>query len=85
MASNSVSVASNDQMTIKRERRARYLPLWISALILAASAPWFSEVHGFTLGQPAPEISGGPWINSPPLTLNELKDKVVVVEFWTYG
>lgn len=36
-------------------------------------------------GQPAPEITGGPWINSPPLTLGSLKGRVVLVEFWTYG
>ncbi len=36
-------------------------------------------------GQPAPEIAGGPWINSPPLTMAGLKGRVVLVEFWTYG
>jgi len=33
----------------------------------------------------APEIAGSPWINSKPLTLNELKGRVVLIEFWTYG
>ena len=37
------------------------------------------------LGQPAPEISGGEWINSPPLTMSALRGRVVFVEFWTYG
>lgn len=37
------------------------------------------------LGQPAPEIAGGPWINSPPLTLQGLRGRVVLVDFWTYG
>ncbi len=37
------------------------------------------------VGQAAPEISGGPWINSPPLTLAALRGRVVLVEFWTYG
>ena len=36
-------------------------------------------------GVPAPEIAGGPWINSRPLTMQELRGKVVLVEFWTYG
>ena len=36
-------------------------------------------------GQPAPEIAGGPWINSAPLTLQGLRGRVVLVEFWTYG
>lgn len=33
----------------------------------------------------APElILGGRWINSEPLTLEELKGKVVLIDFWTY-
>jgi len=33
----------------------------------------------------APEfIAGGDWLNSKPLTLNDLKGKVVLVDFWTY-
>jgi hypothetical protein len=37
------------------------------------------------IGAPAPEVSGGPWINSDPLTLSGLRGRVVLVEFWTYG
>jgi hypothetical protein len=37
------------------------------------------------VGQPAPEITGGPWINSGPLSLSGLRGRVVLVEFWTYG
>jgi peroxiredoxin len=34
----------------------------------------------------APElVSGGEWINSKPLTLAQLRGKVVVVHFWTFG
>jgi len=36
-------------------------------------------------GQAAPDITGGPWINSEPLTLGSLRGRVVLVEFWTYG
>jgi cytochrome c biogenesis protein CcdA/thiol-disulfide isomerase/thioredoxin len=33
-----------------------------------------------------PPLDGiGPWINSPPLTREQLKGKVVVVDFWTYS
>ena len=36
--------------------------------------------------QVAPELVGGQsWINSEPLTLSELRGKVVLVDFWTYG
>ena len=34
----------------------------------------------------APEVTNGePWINSDPLTLEELEGKVVLIEFWTYS
>ncbi|MBP6913532.1 MAG: cytochrome c biogenesis protein DipZ [Candidatus Levybacteria bacterium] len=37
-------------------------------------------------GVKAPEIiPGGVWFNSDPLTLTELKGKVVVIDFWTYS
>ncbi|MCI0549231.1 MAG: hypothetical protein L0027_18350 [Candidatus Rokubacteria bacterium] len=41
--------------------------------------------RGARIGQPAAEITGGPWINSAPLSLAELRGRVVLVEFWTYG
>ena len=34
------------------------------------------------VGQAAPEIAAGKWLNSKPLTLAGLRGKVVVVEFW---
>jgi thiol-disulfide isomerase/thioredoxin len=33
----------------------------------------------------APEFAKGDWINSDPLTLDKLRGRVVVVEFWTFG
>ena len=33
----------------------------------------------------APEISSGLWINSAPLTLNSLRGRVVLIEFWTFA
>ena len=33
----------------------------------------------------APEFASGAWINSEPLTLKDLRGKVVLVEFWTFG
>jgi hypothetical protein len=49
------------------------------ALLVLAVAPWIAAA------QPAPEITGGPWLNSPPLSLAALRGRVVFVEFWTYG
>lgn len=41
--------------------------------------------HLLATGYPAPELEGlQQWFNSQPLTLAELKGKVVLVDFWTY-
>lgn len=45
-----------------------------------------SLVNGISQPYQAPEISGiSAWINSPPLNWNDLKGKVVLVDFWTYS
>ena len=56
---------------------------FIFIMPLAVLVP--AEARAFSTGKAAPEIAGGPWINSNPLTLNDLKQRVVLVEFWTYG
>ena len=36
-------------------------------------------------GGPAPEFTGiDKWLNSDPLTIKQLRGKVVLVDFWTY-
>ncbi len=37
------------------------------------------------IGAVAPTIKSSQWINSPPLTAEDLSGQVVLVEFWTYG
>jgi hypothetical protein len=56
-------------------------------LMAAGPAPGPGEAADrlVRVGQPAPEITGGPWINSEPLSLAGLRGRVVMVEFWTYG
>jgi cytochrome c biogenesis protein CcdA/thiol-disulfide isomerase/thioredoxin len=36
-------------------------------------------------GTAAAITAGGAWINSPPLTMQQLRGKVVLVDFWTYS
>jgi len=33
----------------------------------------------------APELAAGDWINTAPLKLDELRGRVVLIEFWTFG
>lgn len=54
-------------------------------LVLAVGAIAAGAAHAIPLGKAAPEIAGSSWINSTPLTINDLRGRVVLVEFWTYG
>ena len=58
--------------------------------VIAIGAAWgippaTSAPRGAWVGQPAPEIMGGPWINSDALSLARLRGRVVFLDFWTYG
>ena len=53
----------------------------IGVLLLGASA----SAEFVAPGRPAPEIVPGAWINSEPLSMQALRGRVVLVEFWTYG
>ena len=55
-----------------------------SAVVFPAVSP-APEAFTARAGQPAPEITGGPWINSEPLSMEKLRGRVVAVEFWTFG
>ena len=56
-------------------------------LVLAFSiwAVWPRAGAAITNGAAAPDVNGENWINSKALTIGELKGRVVLVEFWTYG
>jgi len=67
----------------------RRRPLGVSLLsvvaLALATAAVGAQGRGPALDRPAPEIVGGPWINSQPLAPAALRGRVVYVEFWTYG
>jgi hypothetical protein len=69
-----------------RATLGRGLP-WLLALLvpvaLLLAPPGLAQPP--RTGAPAPDLAGGPWINSEPLTLGALRGRVVAVEFWTYG
>jgi len=59
--------------------------LAVAAVALLGGPELAGAQRGARIGQPAPEVTGGPWINSEPLSLAGLRGRVVLVEFWTYG
>jgi len=65
-------------------KRIRAIALTVGMLLAVAGLGEAARIQ-VTVGQAAPEITGGPWINSEPLSLAGLRGRVVVVEFWTYG
>jgi hypothetical protein len=59
--------------------------LSLALFFLAAAAPAAAQSP---VNRPAPELVGGPWLNTPenkPVTLSSLRGKVVVLHFWTFG
>ena len=68
----------------------RATPDQLARLGLAVIVTWLAIAPrawagNLPLGSAAPEIAGGPWINSAALTTAALQGKVALVEFWTYG
>jgi hypothetical protein len=55
------------------------------AVVVGVAVQLAAQGRGGVLDRAAPEIGGGPWINSQPLTSEALRGRVVYVEFWTYG
>jgi hypothetical protein len=57
----------------------------VGGVLAMVMTPLAGQAVTMRVGQPAPEITGGPWINSEPLTMEKLRGRVVAVEFWTFG
>lgn len=57
----------------------------IACLMGTYGAMSFSPLLHAQTGIPAPEISNEIWLNAPRQQLKDLRGKVVMVEFWTFG
>jgi thiol-disulfide isomerase/thioredoxin len=55
----------------------------VGAMVIVLLFTWVIVNAG--IGTKAPDIANPTWLNSEPLHLADLKGKVVMVEFWTFG
>lgn len=54
-------------------------------LVVLAGLLFIWVVANAGVGMKAPDITNDTWLNSAPLHLQDLRGKVVMVEFWTFG
>lgn len=84
-----VVVVSLAVVAIARYQRSIY-PAIARGLSVATDGGGLSDLEADTFiaaakATAAPEFANGSWINSDPLTLEKLRGRVVLVEFWTFG
>lgn len=84
-----VLVVSLAAVAIASYQRSVY-PAIARGLSVATDGGGLSNLEADTLiaaakATRAPEFAKGSWINSDPLTLDKLRGRVVLVEFWTFG
>jgi hypothetical protein len=54
--------------------------------VAASVIPHAAAQEPVSMKVPAPELKGiEEWINSKPLSWKDLKGKVVILHFWTFG
>ncbi|MBI4413966.1 MAG: hypothetical protein HY576_06295 [candidate division NC10 bacterium] len=63
----------------------RWMPGAVLVLALLVAAEGAGLLRPPETAPPAPEVESPVWINSAPLRLADLRGKVILVEFWTYG
>ena len=56
----------------------------VAALAALTTGFLFGKGAGLGPGAPAPELRAGPWLNSEPLKLKNLRGKVVLINMWTF-
>lgn len=89
-ASTSASVQSESAQPSAEKRQATSSVMGEStpalAAVVSSSAPATARSSMLPDLGPAPEFEGlGTWINSNPITMQQLRGKVVLIDFWTYS
>ncbi len=72
---------------MKRTAKALALGLMTTMLLLSGLAAAPTRAEGVTIGANVPEFThhaATDWLNSPPLTLSQLRGSVVLVDFWAH-
>ena len=64
--------------------KGRFLS-WIFLTLLGILVIGPRLTRASMIGQSAPELTNEVWINSAPLRLADLRGRVILLEFWTYG
>jgi hypothetical protein len=74
-----------DDRGVRTRRWVRIGGRWLVLGVALLAAVGSASAQVPRAGSGAPEVAGGPWVNSGPLTMAGLRGRVVLVEFWTYG
>jgi len=84
-------IVSRTRASVDTGRRCRdnmFRLLNLGTLVVLAVITWTmwpKNGTAISAGKSAPDVAGENWINSKPLTIADLRGRVVLVEFWTYG
>ncbi len=81
-------MVTSSRFTRMMRRASTRVTLGLSAILFGTLAGLVPSTGYYALagiGMKAPEVTSSTWINSHPLSQAELRGKVVLVEFWTFG
>ena len=79
-----VAVSTRESLEARMGSEIRFRTRMVLTLI-GLLVILFSRAEAASIGQLAPELTNTVWINSAPLQLADLRGKVILLEFWTYG
>jgi hypothetical protein len=80
-----VEVLSEEDKPAEEDRPAEAAVLDQPAAPAGPSAEQRSLLASLQSRGPAPELANEVWLNSEPLKLADLRGKVVMIDFWTFG